>query len=131
MPEVKKARPVSALLYRDPQFFNEAKASGEVARLLGAKPDQDPAQLGYAGCQGGIFVKRALAGQESLGERFFDWSPVPDSPHYAQEGKLKPAGEIKEIVAGREFRDKAGVELESIPLRILVNVEKYRAAVAG
>jgi hypothetical protein len=120
---------VCAVLYPDDQFAEEAVASGELSRLLGQPVGVG--KLGFQGTSRGRMYKLIGPGHESLGERFLDWKLVEGSPHYAQVGTLRTAEQIREVVMGRAeaFKDGEGKVLPGMPLRILVNVEKYRAAV--
>jgi hypothetical protein len=120
---------VCAVLYPDDQFAEEAVASGELSRLLGQPLGQN--KLGYQGTSRGRMYKLVLPGHESMGDRFCDWVPVEGSKHHAQVGTLRTAAQICEVVLGRadQFKDKDGQPVSGIPLRILTNMETYRAAV--
>lgn len=115
------SNPVCAVLVADAEFATEFRA--EIETVLGARFDRQPAQLGRQGTQRGIMFKLWLPGQESLGERFLDWTRPEGKPY--QLGTLKPQAEIQAFVQSREE------EFDGKNIRILANVEKYRAALAA
>jgi hypothetical protein len=119
---------VSAVLIPDVQFMEENAA--ELGTVLGARLGQPTAEVGRKHCDSGELLARLLPGNESLGMKFFDWQR-PAGKGY-QVGVLKPAAEIAAFVLGRKIdpaleADKA----EAMGSRILINVEKFRAACGG
>lgn len=128
------SEPVCAVLYPDDQFAEESIAAGELEKLLGVPVGRG--KLGLQGTSRGKMYKLILPGHESLGDRFLDWQPVDGSPAHALLGRLKPQAEVEKLVMGRAaegaFKDPStGEPVAGIPLRILTNVGKYRAALAA
>ncbi len=119
---------VSAVLIPDIQFLDENAA--ELGTVLGARIGAPQAEVGRKHCDGGELLARLLPGSESIGVKFFDWSR-PAGKGY-QVGVLKPAAEIAAFVLGRKIdADLAADKAEAMASRILINVEKFRAAVGG
>jgi hypothetical protein len=117
---------VSAVLVPDVEFI--ADNAAELGTVLGVTLGADPAQAGRKQSDRGLLLHALKPGNESLGVLFFDWQR-PEGKGY-QVGVLKPPAEIAAFVLGRKLdasleADKA----EAMGSRILINVEKFRAAV--
>jgi len=121
MPEV-----VSAVLVPDVQFLMENAA--ELGAVLGVRLGAAEAQAGRKQCEAGVLVHALKPGNESLGVKFFNWTR-PEGKLYSV-GVLKPAGDIREFVTGRQIAEDEAVN-DAISVRILINVENFRAAVGG
>lgn len=127
------SEPICAMLFPDVQFMEEAKADGTVKRVLGAVPDGTGRNLGHQFAMEGVMLRLVAEGGESLGVRFLDWEAVEGKPY--KLGRLRTRAEVAEVVLGRKFADREGqplpgAEAEALSNRILVNVERYRAALA-